>query len=78
MDSERTDHGMGVDGCPKAALGRCWSGKTSTRSSDVSVMCWCCLICGLVSGWREGGPARAVSPFRAAFAASLQLSHENL
>ena len=40
VDLERTDQLICVHGSQKAALGRCWSGKTSLTSWDVSVMCW--------------------------------------
>ena len=75
VDLERTDHlrGLGVDGCQKAILVRCWSGNTSF----VSVMSWFWLGFSPIVGVR-GGAGRAVPPFRTTFSASLQLSHENL
>lgn len=68
--------GVGCRWMSPTVLGRCWSGKTSMRSSDVSVMFWFWLGFWPIVG--VGGALRAVSLFRATFSPSLQLSHENL
>ena len=79
--------GVGCRWMSPAILGGCWSGNTSSRSADMSVMCWRCVFSGLVfdPGFlgveRNQTCCRWLRPFAGNFSSqgclfSVQPSHE--